>query len=258
MASLDSYNSKVEARTQAARQILNTPDLLKLFISHGGLKRDLEKIVESGELAEAHNQAQTGAQAAGGAATVTVQRGFVAVQAEYSAIMGVTQAVTHDLEEAGADGTLIATLKKILVNEAEVRIRQIVQEEGAKPEGDKDKAKAKKAAIKSRSQEALRAEIQKDAQALIDLKAAHKPLAERGVPLPRLKSLHDDSQNLKGHLADRVVKKADSKALTGDERAAVTAQKAKWGAIYRILAATGRDDARVAALLAAGSNKKKR
>lgn len=248
MPSLTSYNSTVEARTQTARQILNSPDLLKLFLAHGGLKRDLEKIVEYGETAEAHNQAQSGARAAGGAATETVLRGFVGAQKEYTAIMAVTQAVLHDLREANADPGAIAALEQILVNEAEVHIRQIEKDAA-------DGTKGKKAQVKSLAQEAVRAEIQKDAQALLDLKAAHKAFADRNVGTGRIQALHDAADGLKGKLADRVVKKAGGKAVTEDEHAAVKAQKAKWGAIYRILAAVGRDDARVAALLATAKKK---
>ena len=105
------------------------------------------------------------------------------------------------------------------------------------------------------SQEAVRAEIQKDMKSLMELKPVHKLLAARKVDMARLQSIHDAAQALTGHLGEKTVKKAGAKKATGDEHEAVAAQKARWASCYRILAATGREDIRVQQLLAEAARK---
>src|SRR5215203_3955067 len=102
MPAIVTYDSTVAARTRAVTQILATPELLLLYESKGGLKADLERIRDRGQEAEALSQAQSGAQAAGGAATLDVLAAFTALQKEYSAIMGVVQAARYDLGETKA------------------------------------------------------------------------------------------------------------------------------------------------------------
>jgi len=73
----------------------------------------------------------------------------------------------------------------------------------------------------------------------------------RRVDLARLTKLRDDADALGGQLSARVATKAERKLATAAETAAVKAQRAKWGGIYRILASL--PDERVRALLDAAS-----
>src|SRR4051794_41032870 len=118
-----SYTSIVAARTRAAEYILGNKELLAQFEAKGGLKEDLIAIRDAGRRAEALDVAQKGAQAAGGAATVEVGETFANVQREYVSIMAVVQAVRHDFDRPGTPADLLAELDRILVNEAEVSIR---------------------------------------------------------------------------------------------------------------------------------------
>jgi hypothetical protein len=159
MSKIVTFDSTIAARTRAAAQILGTPDLLASYEAKGGIPEDLQSIRDHGQTAEALSQAQSAAQAQGGAATLAVLGPFVALQKEYSAIMAAVQAVRHDLEKALAPVEVMTAVDKIIVNEAEVSIRTVLDKDG----------KAKKKARKSASQEALRAEIAKDARALLNL-----------------------------------------------------------------------------------------
>src|SRR5262249_2341924 len=151
----------------------------------------------------------------------------------------VVQAVRHDLATSGAPDDLVKQVDQILVNEAETYF--------ATKKGPDDKTK--KVSKKRASQEALRAEIAKDAHALIALGAAHAALAKRKVDQPRLDKLAADADGLAGKLADRAASKGAERTATQAEHDAVTAQKKAWGACYRLLAALGRQDAQVAQLL---------
>lgn len=245
MATLTAFNSTIAARTRTADLLLTTKDLLALYEGLGGLADDLEQIRSSGLEAEALNLAQSNSQAAGGAATTQVLTSFAALQKEYKSVMAVVQAVRFDLGRAGASAELLATMDRILVNEAEVTVTSVL--DPAAPDGTKAK---KKKAVRSVSQEALRAEIGKDAGALLGLDAAHAALAKRKVDVARLGALRDAAAALAGKLAERTSQKGAGKGATAAEREAVKAQKAHWGSCYRILAAAGRRDPRVAALLA--------
>ena len=248
MASLDTYNSTVAARTRAADQILRTPDLLASYEERGGLKEDLKEIVARGQEAELLSHAQSAAQAQMGGATRTGLEDFVALQKEYAAVMAIVQAVRNDLERQGADAELLAAVDHIIVNEADLVIRTL----SAKTEGEKPSKKA----IRSLAQEAVRAEIQKDAAALLDLKGAHAALAKRKVDQPRLKKLKEAAVALSGTLAEKSVKKGARKEATKAVHEAVTAQKKTWAACYRLLAAVGHEDERVQQLLAAAARKR--
>jgi hypothetical protein len=246
MSAIITYDSTVAARTRAAAQILATPDLLSLYESKGGLKADLEKIRDRGQEAEALSQARSGAQAAGGTATLNVLATFTALQKEYSAIMGVVQAARYDLEEAKATTEALNAVDRILVNEAEVAIKTVVGDDGA----------SKKVAVKRLSQEATRAEIARDARALLELSAVHAVLKKRKVDKSRLTKLATAAESLSGKLAERASAKGEQKQATAALRDAVSAQKQVWGACYRLLAAVGQDDTRVAQLLADAARKR--
>lgn len=233
-----SYNASVEARTRAAEFIRSHPELLARFLEAGGLEPDLVAISESGREAEAANLAQSGRLADGKAATLDLSRRFAELQREYKRVMAVVRAVRGDLARSGVAGReeLEAALDQILADETAVTVTL----------SDRDGKRAREVR-RSTSQEAIRAEIQKDAAALSGLTAAHEALAARKVTLERLGQLRDAAAALSGQLATRVAKKAERKTATEAETAAVTRQLQVWSSTRRLLRAI--DDPRVDALL---------
>lgn len=231
------FDKVVAARTQAANLIHTTPDLLAQFVERGGLPQDLEAIVARGRDAEAANLGQSTASAPGEAATADVVTAFAALQREYKAVMAVARAVRDDLEDAGAPTETIEAIDQVLADETAVHVKVV--------KGEND-ASIKKA-LKSRSQEAVRAEIRKDAAALLGNGAISAALAARKVDAERLVRLRDQADALAGQLAARVLKKSERKAVTAAETAAVKAQRRRWGQVYRILASIS--DSRVQDLL---------
>jgi hypothetical protein len=240
MTTIASFNDAVAARTRAAAQILLTPELRARYEAHGGLVEDLEHVRDAGLRAETLNQAQTEAQAAGKGATLTVLERFGALQREYKAIMAVVQATRFDLVQAKAPRDLVAAVDQILKDETQVHIRVI-------PSAD-ETAQTRRARA-AQSQEAVRAEIHKDAAGLLALTAVHAALAKRQVDAARLGRLQADAAALASHLAERTQRKGLAKAATQGERDAVAEQIARWTAIRRILDAIGQTDPAVASLL---------
>ena len=204
MPGLVTFDSTIAARTRAAAQILATPDLLASYEAKGGTREDLESIRDHGQTAEALNHAQSAAQAQGGAATIHVLTTFVALQREYSAIMAVVQAARHDLAKASVPVIVLSAVDRILLNEAEIAVKTTVDQEG----------KARKKAVKRVSQEALRAEIVKDARALQHLSSIHPALEKRKVDGPRLAKLVTVAESLSGKLAERAAAKGAQKIAT--------------------------------------------
>lgn len=248
MSKLITFDSTVAARTRAADHILSTPELLASYEARGGIQQDLESIREQGQRAEALSLAQSAAQAAGGAATLYVLGSFVRLQREYTAVMAVVRAVRFDLESAKAPIEVVSAVDRIIVNEAEVAIRTVASAEGT--------SKKKKKAVKRVSQEALRAEMAKDARALLDLPAIRAPLEKRRVDAARLSAMIALAESLSGKLAERATAKGAQKMATAAMHDAVAAQKRVWGACYRLLAAVGGEDARVDQLLAEAARKR--
>ncbi len=246
MSKLVTFDSTVAARTRAAAQILATPDLFASYEAKGGIKEDLESIRDHGQKAEALSQAQSAAQAAGGAATLQVLGSFVGLQKEYTAVMAVVQAARLDLAKARASMGVMSAVDRIIVNEAEVAIRTVVAQDG----------KSSKKAVKRVSQEALRAEIARDTRALLDLSAIHPALEKRKVDAPRLSAMIAAAESLSGKLSERATAKGAQKLATTAMHDAVAAQKQVWGACYRLLAAVGGEDARVAQLLTEAARKR--
>ncbi|MEO5726970.1 MAG: hypothetical protein ABI134_14055, partial [Byssovorax sp.] len=242
------FDSTVAARTRAAIQILVTPDLFASYEARGGIPEDLESIRDHGQTAEALSQAQSAAQARGGAATLAVLGPFVELQKEYSAIMAVMQAVRLDLDKAKAPVEIVSAVDRILVNEAEVSIKTVLDKDG----------NPRKKAVKSVSQEALRAEITRDARAMLDLPAIHPVLEKRTVDGSRLAKLLAVAESLSGKLAGRATAKGAQKTATTALHDAVSAQKQVWSACYRMLASVGHEDARVAQLLSEAAYKRKK
>lgn len=248
------YDSTVAARTRCAEHLLATPDLLALYTSLGGLASDLEEIRDVGKEAEARSQSRSAAKAVGAAATLDVLTAFTDLQKEYTAVMAVVQAVRGDLARAGAGADVVAQVDRILVNEAEVAVLSVPVVE-APAEGANGK-KAARRVVRRVTQEALRAEIARDADALIALKAAHKALAARKVSIKRLQALRDAAAGLSGKLSDRAAKKGGQQSATAELRDAVSRQRDAWSACYRLLAMAGRRDARVQVLLAEAARRR--
>jgi hypothetical protein len=159
--------------------------------------------------------------------------------------MAVVQAARLDLEKAKAPIEVMSAVDRIIVNEAEVAIRTAVAQDG----------KSTKKAVKRVSQEALRAEIAKDVRALLDLSAIHPVLEKRRVDAPRLSAMIAVAESLSGKLAERATAKGAQKVATTAMHDAVAEQKQVWSACYRLLAAVGGEDARVAQLLTEAARK---
>jgi hypothetical protein len=134
---------------------------------------------------------------------------------------------------------LITRLDGIIANEAQLSVKVYVDDGGEK----------KRRARKSVSQEALRAEIAKDAAALLELSELETALGERRVDRSRLDALRQSAENLSGLLATRAAKKGAAKAATKAEREAAARQSELWSASYRLLRALANQDERVRSLL---------
>lgn len=225
MASSSSFSTVTAARTGVAEHILGNRALLDLYLEHGGLERDLQGVVSTGKAAEVANLGQSVAAADGSAASSSVADRFAALQREYKLVMAVLQAVRGDLITRSASTELIEQVERILLDETPVHIKV------TKGEGDGNV----KRALKRQSQEAIRAEIRKDAAALLATPELAAPLAERKVDMSRLTLLRDNADALTGHLTQRTAKKAERKAVTAAENAAVREQTRVWNSISRLL-----------------------
>jgi len=235
---MPSFNTTIAARTRCAQQVLTTPDLLQLFEAQGGVAQDLVDIVESGNRAETFNLAQSQANAGAVAASAEALEQYKRLQREYAMVMGILSAVRRDLEKAGADETTLAQVGRVMANETQLHLTTV------EVSGEK-----KRKAQSSRSHEAVRIEIEKDACGLLALTAAHGHLARRKVDVPRLEALRDAARALSGKLAQRAAQRGAKKAATREEREAVAEQTAAWTATYRILAQVGARESRVRSLL---------
>jgi hypothetical protein len=266
MANARTFDSIVATRTSVAREILTTPELVAAYERRGGKRADLERIVEHGQLAERRYQTRSEAQAAGVAATTTALTEFTVLQSENTEVMAAVRATVNDLREASAPEEVLQALNKILANETRVVLRP-VEDQGKSEGGDEGKSEGqgggaedqgkpprpRRHAVRSQSQEAIRAEIQKDAGALLQLTAAHPALAERQVTKARLEALYANAQSLSGRLATRVVRKAEALGATNAVRNAAAAQRRVWSASYGLLTLAAQDDIRIRQLLAAAS-----
>lgn len=245
MTSKPTFSKTVAVRTRTAKHIMLDRSLLELYERYGGLMADLQAIVEAGERAELLFAARGEAKADGSAATVDVLEAFAALKREYSIVMGVLQASILNLEADGARADTIALAKQILANESATIVRKIV-----KP-GEKRTAR-------SASQEAQRAEIRKDAAALVSATALHDVLAKRRVSVARLTALVNDADALAGKLAERVAMQGAEIEATEAISEAVRQQRRIWNACYRILTRVAEANQPVAALLAECSQAKRK
>ncbi|MBN2036156.1 MAG: hypothetical protein JW768_05380 [Chitinispirillaceae bacterium] len=236
--SAKAFNAKVAARTRVAVQITETPDLLTKYEKVGGLRRDLETIAKFGMDAEAANLGQSQAKASGKAATIDVLVSFASLQKEYAGIMAAVDAVRSELEFSGASAEIMAKTDAIIKNEVPLSIKTY----------EKDGV-TKRTARKLRTQEALRAEIAKDAAALLEMTDIHRPLSERQVDPARLQALKESAEKLSGLLSNRAATKGASRTATKEEREAVEKQEKAWHACVRLLKELGNRDERVRTLL---------
>lgn len=239
MSRARTFDYIVAARTRTAAEILRNPDLLAAVLRHGGRREDLEKIKMHGERAEALYQEQSGTKANGKAATTTVQVQFETLQREHRKVLVVVRAVLEEMREADAPVEEMRPVEQILSDDTAVRIRITEEEDGT----------IQRRAVRSRSREAIRAEIQKDAGALLALTAIHPALAERKVDQARLTQLHNNAQALSGQVAGKVVRKAEGLGATRSTRGAAAAQRRIWGSTYDILALAAEEDVRIRELL---------
>lgn len=232
MARSGSFNSEVAARTLAAEKLLNTAELLTQYEAAGGLRSDLEAIVAHGKEAESLNATQGALTKDKSAASLRAQEAFLAVQREYVAIMDVVASLRAELTKAG-DTASLAQIKRIMAAEVEVAFAPASPTDGGK-----------KKARRERTQEAMRAEIARDAQLLLDFSAISQRLAARRVDAARLQKLLADAQGLSGKVAERLATAADRKVATTQERAAVANQLLHWDSAKRILSALAKRDVR--------------
>ncbi len=238
MAESLTFNKTVAGRTRAAEYILGNQELRTMFEARGGLASDLESIIQAGRRAEVLFQLRGNVKAGGNATTVEVLQTFADMQREYVAIMAVLQAVKLDLERAATAPDTLSVVKKILQNEVPVVFRTVEVAETKK-----------RVAVRSKSQEAVRAEIRKDAAAMLEVPGILQALATRKVPATRIKALCDAADGLAGKLADRAAARGAGKTASKEIADAVREQRQIWGACYRILALVGEADPRVRSLL---------
>ena len=221
------FDDATAARTRAAALILQSEEMLAAFEAVNGHKGDLAAIRDHGARAETLNLAQTEAQREGTAATLDLLNEIAAVEREYVQIMAAVKAhraALADQEEPPKE--LIANLDAIVKNEAQVTVRTTPLEDGS--------SKKKKQA--SRGQEAVRAEVERDASSLLALTEAHAGLAARRIDVARLTRLRDRAASLAGKLAVRSEKKGRAKGSTKAEHEAVKRQNLRWDGTYPTLA----------------------
>ena len=220
-----SFSETVATRSRCAAHILNNPMTLQAFLELGGLETDLTRIVESGLAAERANSSQSQSLAQAMASTTDAQVAFAAVQFEYKLIMAVARATLEDLIDSGAPVEVVEAMRRVLADETAVHIKTV------KGEGDAVVKKARK----NRSQEAIRAEIWKDANALIENAALAAAMATRRVSADRLTALRTAAGLLEHRLSKTTLDKAARKAATAAENAAVKDQAKRWGAVLGLL-----------------------
>lgn len=255
MGSISTFNSRVAARTRAAEHILVSPELLALYEDSGGLRGDLEEIRDLGRRAEVASQARSGVKADSGSATQAALDGFAALQRDYAAVMAVVQACQRDLAKQGAAAHTLGLLDGILRDQTAVRMRvETIETIEAGETGEAGKTRRR--AVRRRSHEAVRAEINRDVAQLLALKDVHDALGKRKVTLARLTKLRDDAAALSRQLGEKLSKRGAGKAATTAVRDAVREQKQAWGACYRILARVAQQDERVRQLLSEAARKR--
>jgi hypothetical protein len=244
MTSLLAYGDTVAARGDVGAYVLERPVLLAGYVELGGLPEDLALLRDKALEAEACNQRQGVAGHVAVGATAEALGAYRAVQQEYVKVMAVVEAVAGDLREAGAPVTLVRQVEGILANEAQTSF------------SPPPVPGAKRRATRKQSREAVRAEVARDAQALLDLTDVHGLLARRRVDLPRLERLRAGAAALSGKLAFPAQKRGARKAVTQEERQAVAAQAHKWVTCHRLLRTLAGQDGGLAELVKRAARKR--
>ena len=219
------YNATVAARTQAASYIKSNPAVLAQFTGSGGLTEELDLIIQHGRAAELANLGQSMATGVQLGETQVLHMDFATLQRSYKGVMAIVRAIRSALMREAADPSIIAAVEQVLENETPVHVKVV--------KGEDDKSI--RSAMKRQSQEAIRAEIQKDATALLELTALTDRLAARGVTNERLTALRDSAIALIGQVDKSILSKAQRKEATAAESGAVRAQRQVWGGVYDIL-----------------------
>jgi hypothetical protein len=240
MAKATAFNSVVAARTRAAQKLSSTSSLLTKFEALGGLKADLLKIAQHGSEAESLNHAQGVAGANGKIATQATRDAFLTLKKDYAAVMAVVTALKPQFS---AQRDVLTRIDSILKNEAETGFST---EEIAGADG---KPATKRTARRVASQEAVRAEIARDASALLAFNEVASALNARKVTKARLTKLQTDAAALSGALSSGALSAGEKKVATAQEGAAVNAQHALWVASSRLLYALSKEEPTVAELL---------
>ena len=241
--SAKAYNSTVAARTRAAAQILESPELLNGFLEMGGLDRDLIGIRDAGLEAEAAYIGRSAVKFEGKGATKNVWMSFAEVQKEYKSLMNVVNIVTTEAIRNNEPPEIVTRLKGILANETQVTVSVIEKT-------DKDgNSETKRKVKKSDAQEAIRTEISKDTAQLLSFTEIHPKLSERRVSVERISALKQKTDDLAGLLAERASAKGEGKSSTQVTYDAVSRQREIWAGAYRILSALGHKDERVRSML---------
>lgn len=112
--------------------------------------------------------------------------------------------------EAGATPEVLEQVDAILKDETQISVRTTTLADGS----------TQKKRQASKAQEATRAEIERDASALIELTEIHAGLGQRRIDLARLTQLRDRARALSGKLAKRSEKKGAAKGVTKSELSA--------------------------------------
>jgi hypothetical protein len=147
--------------------------------------------------------------------------------------------------KADASVEVVRVIRQVLLNESETVLLPVTDE-------DHPDERPRRQVVRSQSQEAVRAEIQKNiGLLLLQLETAHPVLAERKVDIPRLERLHSAALALTGRLATRTARKGKAKSTTRSLHGIVAEQRREWGTIYRLLRLAAQADPRIAELLAA-------
>ncbi|PZR17690.1 MAG: hypothetical protein DI536_05135 [Archangium gephyra] len=209
--------------------------MLTQFEAEGGLKPDLEAIVTHGKNAEALNQSQGSFTRQKGAAADRSQVAFVALQKENAAVMRVAKSLRAELTNAG-DTANLKKLNAIIALEAQTAFSVEADEAGG----------TKKKKTRVQSQEAIRAEIARDAKSFLEFTEISANLAARKVDAARLQKLKADAEALTGKVEDKVAGASDRKIITAKEQEAVSKQSLHWSSAYPLLAQVAKRDVRAA------------
>jgi hypothetical protein len=238
MAYQTNFTANVDHRVVAAETIHKKTELRALFEKYGGLSSDLEEIVAMGNSAAALNALQGTTTGLSVAATQELAVKWANLQVEYKTVMGVVDAVLHELSKVAGQEATCVELAAILKDETPVTVTEVTKD-GA----------TKKVTRKVKSLANVRAEVESDFTRLEALTGAHEALAKRKVTRERLAAGKKAAAALKEQFGETAVKRAARKGATKTESGAVADMKRKWGSIYRILGRAALESPEIAGLL---------